>query len=239
MTVKQLIRYIIYFFIALLILTNIQKGVINGYLILSLLLIIIMIPVIRFFYKKYKERNLLKQMAQAGISDIDQMDGHQFETYLKALFKALGYKSDVTQGSGDFGADLVMKNDKKKVVVQAKRYGFKNKVSIGAIQEIYSAMPYYKADQSIVITNSYYTDSAIKLAKACKVRLLDRKDLIYFINQVNPSFDAGQIRETIEPEQRKCPNCSGKLVQRMSNTGNTFMGCTNFPHCPHTENIAN
>lgn len=239
MTLKQLIRYIIYFFIVLLILDNIQKGVINGYLILFLTLLILMLPVCRLLYQKYKERKLLKQMAKAGIHDIDKMDGLQFETYLKALFKELGYKSDVTQGSGDFGADLIMKNDRKKVVVQAKRFNYKNKVSIGAIQEIYSAIPYYKADQGIVITNSYYTDSARKLAKACKVRLLDRKDLIYFINQVNPSFDARQVKESVEPEQRKCPNCSGKLMQRMSNTGNTFMGCTNFPRCQYTENVGN
>lgn len=238
MTVKQLFRYIIYFFIILLILDNIQKGVINGYIILFLTLALLMLPITKFLYRIYKEKKYLKLMSKSGINEIDKMDGHQFEAYLRALFKELGYKSTVTQGSGDFGADLIMKNDNKKVVVQAKRYGYNNKVSLGAVQEVYSAMPYYNADQGIVITNSYYTDSAKKLAKACKIRLLDREDLIHFINQVNPSFDAGQIRKSIEPEHRKCPHCSGKLVQRLSNSGNEFMGCTNFPHCPYTENIA-
>lgn len=177
-------------------------------------------------------------MSKSGIREIDNMDGHQFETYLRALFKELGYTSEVTQGASDYGADLVMKNDKKKVVVQAKRYGFKNHVGIRAVQEIYAAMPYYKANQSIIMTNSFYTASAKTLAKACNVRLLDRTDLVYFINQVNPSFDAAHIKETVAPEYRRCPACSGELVQRMSNSGNYFMGCTNFPQCQHTENVA-
>lgn len=197
-----------------------------------------MLPVCRFLYQKYKEKKMLKQVAKAGIHEIDKMDGHQFEMYLKALFKELGYKSDVTKGTGDFGSDLIMKNDKKKVVIQAKRYGYNNKVSIGAVQEIYSAMPYYKADQAIVITNSYYTTAAEELAKACKVRLLDRKTLIHFINKVDPSIEAKTVRKTVEPEQRKCPTCEGTLVQRISNAGNTFMGCSNFPRCQHTENVA-
>lgn len=238
MTIKQLFRYIIYFFIILLILGNIQTGVINGYLILFLTLGLLLLPTTKFIYGKYKERKYLKLMSKAGIHEIDKMDGYQFEAYLRALFKELGYKSAVTQGSGDFGADLVMKNDNKKVVVQAKRYGYKNKVSLGAVQEIYSSMPYYKADQGIVVTNSYYTESAVKLAKACKIRLIDRKDLIYFINQVNPAFDASQIRQNVEPEHRRCPNCSGELLQRISNSGSSFMGCTNFPDCQYTENVA-
>lgn len=238
MTIKQLFRYIIYFFIILLILSNIQTGVINGYIILFLTLALLMLPIIKFLYQIYKKRKYLKLMSKSGIDEIDKMDGHQFEEYLKALFMELGYKSTVTRGSGDFGADLIMKNDNKKVVVQAKRYGYNNNVSLGAIQEVYSAIPFYKAEQGIVITNSYYTDSAKKLAKACKIRLLDRNDLMHFINQVNPSFDAGRIKNSIDPEQRKCLNCSGRLVQRISNTGNSFMGCTNFPECQYTESVA-
>ena len=239
MTFRKLFRYIIYFFIVLLILDNIQKGVINGYLILFLILAILAIPMSHFLYQKYKERKLLKAMAKSGIREIDRMDGYQFETYLKALLKELGYKSNVTQGTRDFGADLIMKNDKKKVVVQAKRYSYKNKVSLGAVQEIYSSMPYYKAEQAIVITNSYYTNAAESLAKACKVKLIDRKALIQFINKINPSVEASTIRQTVEPEQRKCPICEGTLVQRMSKTGNMFMGCTNFPRCQYTDNVAN
>ena len=234
----KIIRGVIYLFLVLLLLQNIQNGVISFNLIFFLMLLVFSIPVIPFSYRKYKERKLLKQMAKAGIHEIDKMDGYQFETYLKALYKELGFKSDITQAAADFGADLVMRDNNKKVVIQAKRYGYQNKVSIGAIQEVYSAIPYYKADQGIVITNSYYTAAARKLAKACKVRLLDRKDLISFIKQINPSFEAGEIRRTVAAENRPCPLCNGELIQRTSHNGNHFMGCSNYPKCKHTENVA-
>lgn len=85
--------------------------------------------------------------------------------YLKALFQQLGYKPHVTQKSGDFGADLVMKG-KDKIVIQAKRYGIKNRVSLSAVQEVYGAKAYYKANQAWVVTNSYFTKQA-KRACSC------------------------------------------------------------------------
>jgi HJR/Mrr/RecB family endonuclease len=38
-----------------------------------------------------KHRRLMNRMSKSGIRDIDQMDGFQFEVYLEALFKKLGY----------------------------------------------------------------------------------------------------------------------------------------------------
>src|SRR5699024_12485652 len=70
-----------------------------------------------------------KQLAQAGMRDIDKMDGLQFEAYLKALLKELGYKAKVATGSHDYGADLNMKKDKQKIVIQATHDGDQNHTS--------------------------------------------------------------------------------------------------------------
>lgn len=179
-----------------------------------------------------------KQLAQAGMKDIDKMDGLQFEAYLKALLKELGYKAKVTTGSHDFGADLIMKNDNKKIVIQAKRYGYKNHISLNAVQEIFTAQTYYKANQSIVITNSMFTKSARELAKACNVKLYDRYKLAELINKVQPDTTPNQIQESTPAKERKCKTCGGTLVQRKSKAGNFFLGCSNYPKCTHTEPIA-
>ena len=100
---------------------------------------------------------------------IDKMDGHQFEVYLKALFRELGYSPTVTKQSNDFGADLILKG-KNRIVIQAKRYGMKNRVGISAVQEIYAAQAYYKAHEGWVVTNSVYTRQAKELAEACNVK---------------------------------------------------------------------
>ena len=124
-------------------------------------------------------------MVQSGIKDIDRMSGYDFEDYLKVLFKKLGYKPQVTKKSGDFGADLVLKG-KNKIVIQAKRYGYKNNVSLDAVREVYASKAFYKADEAWVITNSFYTKQAEMLAEACEVRLLNRYDLQKFIVEIDP-----------------------------------------------------
>jgi HJR/Mrr/RecB family endonuclease len=62
----------------------------------------------------------------ADINDIDMMTGEEFEYFLKDLFIRLGYDAEVTQLSGDQGADLIVEKDNR-IVIQAKRYS--NKVS--------------------------------------------------------------------------------------------------------------
>jgi restriction system protein len=213
--------------------TDMYMGIISFFLLLGLVYGLIV-----FIIKQAKENRYLKELAKSGMKDIDRMDGLQFEVYLKALFSELGYRSLVTKGSHDFGADLIMKKNDKKIVIQAKRYSYRNKVSLDAVQQVYSAKSYYKADECWVITNSSFTKSAEKLASACNVKLIDRKKLVQLINKINPSVSARKVVKTVKPQARKCPNCSGELVQRKSKTGNFFMGCSNYPSCTYTENIA-
>ncbi len=106
---------------------------------------------------------------------IDRMNGLAFEHFLKEVFEERGYHVEVTKGSGDYGADLLMRKRRRTIVVQAKRY--RNKVGIQAVQEVIGAQNMYRTKEAWVITNSYYTEPAKKLARASNVRLYDREDL--------------------------------------------------------------
>lgn len=190
-----------------------------------------------FSYRKLKEHQYHQKLSKSGIKDIDKMDGLQFEIYLKSLLKELGYKVLVTKSTQDFGADLIIKKDSKKVSVQAKRYGYKNKVSVDAVQQAYASMPYYKTNESWIITNSYLTKNANILASACNVTIFDRPKLVDWIKEINPNVTAKQIIENIEPMPRKCPLCSEPLIIRTNKNKQSFFGCTNFPSCKHTEAV--
>src|SRR5699024_9023498 len=207
----------------------------------SFILLIVILYFTYYIFKKIynilKEKEIEKKLISSNIKDIDKLDGLQFEEYLKALFKELGYKVIVTKGSNDFGEDLVMKKSNNKIVLQAKRY--KSNVGIDAVQQIYTAKPYYKADKTWILTNSFYTKSAKELAKVCNVKLFNRYDLIRFISNINPSVTPQKIKKTIKPKERKCPNCNNLLIVRKNKKGNEFFGCSNFPKCKHTEKIAN
>lgn len=186
--------------------------------------------VISLWIKVTKDRKKENELRMSGINEIDHMDGFQFEHYLSSLFKSLGYKVEVTKATGDFGADLILKNDKEKIVVQAKRYS--SKISNKAIQEIYTSMSHYNATSAWVVTNNFFTKPAIELAKSTGVKLVDRKELIDFIIKVNPSGvpSAKEVREQVTPKQIHCPKCDSKMVLREGSYGK-FYGCSKYPKC--------
>lgn len=154
-----------------------------------LLFLVYVFPSMRKAIKRKKQDRLMKR---SGIRDIDQMEGYQFEEYLKVLFKSLGYWPMVTKKSGDYGADVILKG-KNKIVIQAKRYGYKHNVSLDAVREVFASKYYYKADESWVVTNSFFTKQAKELAKACDVKLLNRYELERFIVKINPEQSPKEV----------------------------------------------
>ncbi|RKN74986.1 hypothetical protein D7M11_25955 [Paenibacillus ginsengarvi] len=180
-----------------------------------------------------------ERLKKSGIADIDKMEGREFEHYLGHLFKSHGYDVKVTQAAGDFGADLVISKDGKKIVVQAKRYS-KN-VGIKAVQETHSSMGYYKAGEAWVVTNSKYTDAARELANSLNVKLIGREQLIDLILKQNPQNNTQAAQSTVpeqlpQKEEKRCPKCGAPMVRRKSSMG-YFLGCENFPKCKSTQVI--
>ena len=106
---------------------------------------------------------------------IDRMKGHDFEEFMVEVYQTLGYKVEQTKKSGDQGIDLIIKKHFKKIGIQLKRYS--GSVGNSAVQEAVAGKKFYKLDKVCVLTNRYFTKSAIELAKANKVELLNRQDL--------------------------------------------------------------
>ena len=123
-------------------------------------------------FKAFKRHRLLT----SSESMLHGMSGVEFEDYCIEQFKKLGYSALPTPTTGDYGADIVLKRDGKKTVVQCKRY--KGKVGVSAVQEAIGARGYYGADCAMVVTNSFFTPNAVKLARANAVVLWDRPALI-------------------------------------------------------------
>jgi restriction system protein len=103
------------------------------------------------------------------------MTGWEFERWLERFFEKLGFDVERTPYRGDFGADFVLKWKGTRIAVQAKRTT--QLVGLRAVQEVVAAKAYYKCDQAIVVTNSYYTDQALILARANGVWTRSRDDL--------------------------------------------------------------
>lgn len=117
---------------------------------------------------------------QNGDKELDSLSGIEFEKLLCDKFKELGFFAEMTTGSGDFGADIIVETiNQSKIIVQCKR--FKNKVNLKAVQEVLGAVGHFNADVGIVITNNTFLNSAKKLAESNDVELWDENRLKLFL----------------------------------------------------------
>lgn len=106
-------------------------------------------------------------------SEIDLMEGHDFELFCAELLKMRGFQDvQVTKGSGDYGIDILAEKDGVTYGIQCKCYG--TPVGVKAVQEAYAGRDYYDRMVGAVLTNQYFTTPAVEAAKKLKILLWDR-----------------------------------------------------------------
>lgn len=113
-------------------------------------------------------------------NDFDNMEGHEFEVFCAKLLEKNGYKNvEVTRGSGDQGIDVIACRDDIKYGIQCKRYS--SDIGNKSVQEVYAGKTFYHCHVGIVLTNRYFTKSAIELAERNGIILWNRDKLIEMI----------------------------------------------------------
>lgn len=126
--------------------------------------VLVLLRIFGFIRRKYT----LKQL--------DGLEGHRFEYACADILKMNGFKNvKVTQGSGDYGVDIIAYKNGKKYAVQCKRYS--HKLDNKPIQEVKAGLAYYHCDIGAVMTNQYFTEPAKELARINGVKLWDRNAL--------------------------------------------------------------
>ena len=142
---------------------------------IGIILYFVLYGAFKIWLKSRKSTKLRK----SGIREVDVMSGEDFERFLGELFKRRGFKVSYTPTSGDYGADLILKDGSDIIAIQAKRYS--GTVGVKAVQEIIGAVKMYNATEAWVVTNSHFTRQAEKLADINDVYLIDREQLIDLI----------------------------------------------------------
>lgn len=124
------------------------------------------------------------------MNDVPQIisSGREFELYLRNLFVKLGYQSvALTPASGDFGADIVMKDPHsgKTIAVQAKFFNSNSPLGNTPIQEVVASLSHYGAQEGWVVTNNRFSEKARELARDNKIRLVEGDELKVLAIQAN------------------------------------------------------
>lgn len=123
------------------------------------------------------------------LEKIDSLSGLDFEYYIGHLFKTLGYQVEMTPSTGDQGIDLIVIKNHLRIGIQTKRLS--TKVNNSAIQEVVGGLNHYQLQKGMVITNNYFTNSAIELSKSNDIILWDRdklSDVMTTVRRLNEIF---------------------------------------------------
>lgn len=94
------------------------------------------------------------------------------------------------------GADVIAYKDNIKYVIQVKFYN--NPVGNKAVQEVVGAIGMYKANKGIVVTNSTFTPSAVELAQANNIELVDGARIEEYKKEIIDNIDNKEIQGTEE-----------------------------------------
>jgi restriction system protein len=117
------------------------------------------------------------------ISNIDAMEGWQFERYLAELLRKRGHKDVRLTERYDYGVDIIAKKNGVTWGIQAKRYN--KPVRAAAVRQVYTALIRYKCDRAMVISNSMYSRPAWELAKDTKTVLIGRDRLAMWVYELS------------------------------------------------------
>ncbi|EKQ13490.1 hypothetical protein LCAA2362_0823 [Lacticaseibacillus casei A2-362] len=144
-------------------------------------------------------KDAISIIVNKGIKRIDKLNGREFEKYCGRMLESLGFEEvNVTVSSGDQGIDILAKMGKTSYGFQCKHYS--SPVGNKALQEAISGKEYYKIDKAVVITNNYFTPSAIALAQEAGVDTWNRDTLIDFLHdQVVPEVTNKEQYESQSP----------------------------------------
>ena len=132
----------------------------------------------------------------------------------------------------DGGIDLELRKSDESALVQCKQWKAQ-KVGVSVVREMFGVLTASHADKVIIITSGRYTQQAIDFASDKRITLVDGTELLSLIHdvQTEPKVEA--------TKQTTCPRCGSELVERQAkrgiNAGNSFLGCSSFPKCRHTQ----
>ena len=101
--------------------------------------------------------------------------GIRFENHCMEILKQNGWNVKETPPTGDQGVDLIASINNLRICIQCKDH--KKVVGNKAVQEISAGKLYWEGTHAVLVSESGFTKSAQKLARANKVKLISSSEL--------------------------------------------------------------
>lgn len=107
---------------------------------------------------------------------LKELSPEAFERYCATLFKKMGYQVEMTPYQKDGGYDLVLRDARRTIMVECKRYA-DNSVGVEIVRQLYGVFGSKQADEAWIATTSWFTEPAKRFADKKPIRLIDGIEL--------------------------------------------------------------
>lgn len=179
---------------------------------------------------------------QNGLESIRALSWKRFEQLLGEAYRRQGFTVFENPGTGaDGGIDLTIKRGAETYLVQCKQWKT-YKVGVKVVREMLGLVTAHGATGAIVVTSGVFTKEAEAFAATQQVELVDGDALVRLIGEVQVRPVMVASAPTPATVARVCPRCGKDLVLRQAkrgpNAGGQFWGCSGYPRCRHTEQVA-
>lgn len=164
-----------------------------------------------------------------SLETLKKMDFYDFELLVAEMFEALGYATQVTPRTRDFGVDILIKLEhfglSHSWIVQAKKYS--GSVGVREVREYGSLRMRDNVDGVIIVTTGYFSKDALEEAGKYNVKLISGDILTGMLNRYLPRANAE--KEIMAQEEQKDAgelllreNEAVLLQERVTINGNRF-----------------
>jgi HJR/Mrr/RecB family endonuclease len=122
---------------------------------------------------------------------VTHLEARQFEFEVARLLQLMGYRVDVTGGTGDDGVDVFARKDNEKIVIQCKRWDRKP-VGRAVVDELAGTASRHGATRAILATTSSFSVDAKSAAGKHRIELWDFPILCGYFKRFGASAPVGK-----------------------------------------------
>jgi len=129
-----------------------------------------------FTRKKIEENYEKKRQDTLKQRNVDEMDRNTFKKFIMQVLEKSGYKIQIVSTPLDFGIDFIASRNFDHYAVRTIN-NIKNEISRITVMDINREKHRFDSNKSMVVSNSYFDDQAIELAKDVDCEIIDRDKL--------------------------------------------------------------
>jgi restriction system protein len=109
------------------------------------------------------------------------MNPRQFEEFVCEHFRKLGYTTELTTYSNDYGIDGFAIKGKQKIAIQSKMYGHTTrKINRQTVMELHGAKDFFNCTKAVIATDGTFLQDALVVAEKLKIEIL-------YLNEIQKS----------------------------------------------------